>query len=100
MVIEAGASVKEAQTLLRHSTPQLTMNAYARARDHRLAEVAERVGGPSSWQRAVRSPTYQEHPGGRALPPTTTQAPAFARAYMNELVEAGGIESPSRDHSA
>lgn len=43
-VVEAGATVKEAQELLRHSTAQLTMNAYARTRDGRLAEVVERVG--------------------------------------------------------
>jgi hypothetical protein len=43
-VLEAGASAKEAQTLARHSTPDLTMNVYARARDTRLSEVAEKVG--------------------------------------------------------
>jgi hypothetical protein len=42
-VLEAGASAKEAQALARHSTPDLTMNVYARARDTRLAEVAEKV---------------------------------------------------------
>ncbi len=42
-VIESGATVKEAQTLLRHSTPELTMNVYARVRKGRLAEVAEDV---------------------------------------------------------
>ncbi len=44
LVIEAGASVKEAQTLLRHSNPQLTMNTYARTREGRLADVTENVG--------------------------------------------------------
>jgi len=42
-VLEAGASAKEAQTLARHSKPELTMNIYARARSERLAEVAEAV---------------------------------------------------------
>ena len=42
-VVEAGATVKEAQTLLRHSTPQITMDIYARARNGRLSEVAEMV---------------------------------------------------------
>jgi len=40
-VIESGANLKEAQTLARHLTPQLTMNVYARTRDERLSEVAE-----------------------------------------------------------
>ena len=44
-VLESGASMKEAQTLARHATPDLTMNICARTRETRLAEVAERVGG-------------------------------------------------------
>ena len=44
LVIESGANVKEAQALLRHSTPALTMNTYARARSERTREIAERVG--------------------------------------------------------
>lgn len=43
-VIECGASVKEAQTLARHSTPNLTLNVYARASGDRLRAVAEAVG--------------------------------------------------------
>ena len=43
LVVEAGASVKEAMILGRHSNPDLTMNTYARARDNRLAELTERV---------------------------------------------------------
>ena len=61
LVIEAGATVKEAQTLLRHSTPQLTMNTYARTRPDRMREVADEVGNAvqidcnraTSVQRAV-----------------------------------------------
>jgi integrase len=44
LVIESGATVKEAQSLARHSTPDLTMNTYAKARTGRLHEVAEKVG--------------------------------------------------------
>ncbi len=43
-VIESGASVKEVQELARHSTPNLTMNTYARTRNDRLAQIAEKVG--------------------------------------------------------
>ena len=42
-VLEAGATAKEAQSLARHSKPELTMNTYARARSDRLAELAEAV---------------------------------------------------------
>ena len=41
---EATANVKELQTLARHSTPALTLNVYAKKRDERLAEWAERIG--------------------------------------------------------
>ena len=42
-VLEAGATVKEAQVLARHSTPILTMNTYARAKDSRLTDLTEKV---------------------------------------------------------
>jgi integrase len=41
---EAGGTVRELQTLARHSTPGLTMNVYAKARDGRMGELAERIG--------------------------------------------------------
>jgi len=43
-MIEAGATVKEAQTLARHSTPDLTMNTYARTSPRRLQELADGIG--------------------------------------------------------
>src|SRR5690606_14813314 len=43
-VIEAGANVKEAQVLLRHSTPQLTLDVYARERPENLGRLADTVG--------------------------------------------------------
>ena len=44
LAAEAGANVKELQTLARHSTPDLTMNVYAKKRDERLSELAEKIG--------------------------------------------------------
>jgi integrase len=44
LAIEGGANVKEAQVLARHSTPELTMNKYARKRDARLGELVESIG--------------------------------------------------------
>lgn len=44
LIVEAGASVKEAQTLARHSTPTMTLDRYAKTREDRLVEVAESVG--------------------------------------------------------
>jgi hypothetical protein len=42
-VSESGVSVKEAQVLARHATPQLTMNVYGRACEERLSQAAEKV---------------------------------------------------------
>jgi len=44
LIIEVGASVKEAQALARHSSPELTMNVYARTRKDRLADVVNKLG--------------------------------------------------------
>jgi len=44
LVIETGVTVKEAQELARHSTPELTMNTYGRVREARLEEAVERRG--------------------------------------------------------
>jgi len=43
LAAEAGANIKELQTMARHSTPELTANVYARARHERLAEPAEKI---------------------------------------------------------
>jgi integrase len=43
LVLESGATVKEAQELARHSTPQLTMNIYGRVREERLAQAVDKV---------------------------------------------------------
>lgn len=42
-VVRAGASVKEAQTLARHKTPDLTFRVYAHARLHDLTRTLERM---------------------------------------------------------
>jgi integrase len=43
LVAEAGANVKELQTMARHSTPELTANVYARTRNERLSELVEKI---------------------------------------------------------
>ena len=39
LLFEAGVSTKEAQTLARHSTLDLTLNTYARTREDRLTKL-------------------------------------------------------------
>jgi len=43
-VIESGADIKTAQTLARHSSPQLTLNIYTKARPERLRSTVEQLG--------------------------------------------------------
>ncbi|MBI2505057.1 MAG: tyrosine-type recombinase/integrase [Candidatus Latescibacteria bacterium] len=70
-VIDSGATVKEAQTLARHSTPDLTMNVYGRTRPERLAETVERMAEkllsgpehvPSMYKQAVGAETENATP--------------------------------------
>ena len=43
LVIDVGATVKEAQTLARHAKPQMTLGVYGRTREERLHQVVEQV---------------------------------------------------------
>jgi len=65
-LLESGATVKEAQTLARHSTPTLTMNTYARTRDSRLIEVTEAIGKMLDFSKDYALFMHQEEEGGGA----------------------------------
>ena len=64
-MIESGVTVKEAQVLARHASPELTMNVYGHAREDRLADAVERVAEvvlpvkrvPVEYQQAVGAET-------------------------------------------
>jgi len=43
LLFEGGADTKTAMVLMRHSTPNLTLNTYARARGNRLSEAVEKM---------------------------------------------------------
>ncbi len=45
LLLKAGADVKTAQDMMRHSTPQLTLNVYGRADAERKREMAAKVRG-------------------------------------------------------
>ncbi len=95
LVVEAGATVKEAQVLARHSTPALTMNTYARTQPGRLEEVVERATAPVLAAKCAHS---VQHGMPRKQGPSLN--PSTPRVYpTKEVVEAGGIEPPSRDSS-
>jgi integrase len=91
-VVASGASVKEAQTLARHSTPVLTMNTYSRAT---LLDVAGAVSGLGDL--LTKQPT---RPGAQAQQATGTCGRADAvpksaheSAHMQEAQAGSGWHS-------
>ena len=44
LILESDADVKDAQTLARHATPEMTLGVYGRTREGRLQAIIERVG--------------------------------------------------------
>ena len=88
LVIESGATVREAQELARRATPDLTMNVYGRVRPERLGEAVERVAGalrgtervPEEYRRAVGAETENA---------TSCQ---IKKLRSQEMVELRGIE--------
>ena len=61
LVIEAGASVKEAQALARHATPTLTLGVYGRTREKRLHEVVGQVAQTLERAISVHTAETVEH---------------------------------------
>lgn len=95
MAFEVGASVKEAQTLARHMTPNLTLNTYGRARENRLHEIAERIGAlvttkPNAADNAVFR--TKQAAGAEGLDVNSIRTPTSAHT---RLVGEAGVE-PAR----
>ena len=72
-VLEAGASVKEAQALARHSNADLTLNTYARARDERLSEITERVAKTALLSEKCAHSVHAEATGTAGVPANLMQ---------------------------
>ena len=82
LVVESGANLKEAQTLMRHSTPQLTRNTYARARADRLHSVAEAVQEMVNGKLACATGVQRKH-GGQTRDTVSTSRDKELRANNN-----------------
>ena len=82
LILEAGASAKEAQALARHSTPALTMNTYGRARFDRLRDVAQVVGDLVMGAAGNTAEAQRKAAGAESL--------TLADGYM---AERGGFEA-------
>ena len=89
LVLHSDVSAKDAQTLARHSTPDLTFNVYGRARQDRMAEVVQRIA-----ERVLSAPdsvpsVYRQAVGAE----TENATPLESQSCVSEgLVELRGIE--------
>lgn len=92
-VFEAGASVKEAQSLARHSTPDLTVNVYAKSRSPRLSEIAGAVGDMFLTAPPPCPTSVQQPP---ATNPATVATAVSASSSNAETVTPGTGSNPDR----
>jgi integrase len=92
-VVAGGASVKEAQTLARHSTPLLTMNTYSRATLLDVAGAVEGLGDLLTSQPSRPEPQQMQATGTHG-----GQEPAQPSAH--ESAHSQQAQEGSRCHSA
>ena len=85
----SGVSVKEAQTLARHATPDLTMGLYAKAQEDRLAHIVEQVA--LTLQQAEACVTCVQRGQEEFLVDSATNGNT-KRYFQEEVVENTGFE--------
>ena len=95
-VIESGVTVKEAQVLARHATPEMTLNVYGRTQEERLSQAVEKVAEnlTPSKNRATCVPRLAMGAEQESATPVETRGCASKR-----MVEAAGIEPASENGS-
>ncbi len=89
-VIRAGADLKEAMTLARHSDPKLTAGRYARTRPAALAAVAARLPDPASGA-PICAPAGGNDRANAGTAGEVSPVPADRQAPPAGAVEASGI---------
>jgi hypothetical protein len=110
LVLQSGVTVKEAQTLARHSTTDLTMNVYGRTREERLVQAVEKIAedlfGPAEDAHSMHSASGGagqapvEQGGRRGHKYRKTKGPTEVEPFVecaNRDMEAAGIEPASED---
>ncbi len=68
LTVELGASVREVQGLMRHSTPQLTMNVYAKTRSERLTALVDNVGNAIGFEKSRAISVQRAQDKGEGVP--------------------------------
>ena len=99
-VLDAGASVKEAMELSRHSDPRLTMKTYARVRIHSLARVLDNM--PTHVTKPCPEVAKATGTFGRSIPqldsPQNSPQTAQKHAESGALTRAMSVNE-SRDNA-
>jgi len=85
LLFEAGASVKEAQHLMRHADPRLTVHVYGRTSEQRRQELVESING------AIRTRMVPAQAGARMAAGAENADPVRESA-RSDMVRALGIE--------
>jgi hypothetical protein len=98
---EAGANVKELQSFARHADPRLTTKVYAKQRDPRMGELAERIGQhlPLALESEAGSATGVHFEAGTGGPEMRNSLPEKALAVMEKEAEpARGSDRLRKSH--
>jgi len=91
LAAEAGANVKELQALARHSTPDLTLNVYAKKRDERLAELVEKIGESVFSEPECAKSVHRKYVPSAEMHPKLLQKGNLGETVMTG---GGGIRTP------
>lgn len=95
-VVEAGATVKEAQSLLRHSTPSITMDIYAKTRGDRLTHVTEKVA--KKVLVGSESPTTAQRPESEEEDSDLSDDEEMAYSVSGSGFDSPRLHQPSPDN--
>jgi len=92
LVLEVGATAKEAQTLARHATPQMTLGVYGRTRDERLHQVVEEVATVVRGETERADSVHSMHTAEKTRAINASPLSAYCSLHP---MEAAGIEPAS-----
>lgn len=89
VLVESGANVRETQSLMRHSTPNLTMGIYAKTREARRGQLADQVGERLGFNPQCGVSVQRAAVGAEPKPPTRDGARGLRKGGM---VREAGLE--------
>lgn len=96
LIFESGATVKEAQELMRHSDPKLTLMTYGRARDERLHSIVASVGKSLSGSLPENAASMRR--GKATTPPVAVSAEPASAQTQSDIGGGGGNRTSNPGH--